>query len=189
MFTEHPHVDDGTPEELLTRAVGGDHDAFTLLYRRHLALVRAAAHSVLGDRAQAEEVAHDVFLELLCTTSTYSPALGSARSWLVMLTRRRAIDRVRSAQSARVRDAVAAARETALTAPDPSEQVESRMAAERLRAVLARLRREQAEVLLLTYFGNMSQRDVATYLRVPVGTVKSRMHVALATLRHLLPDG
>jgi RNA polymerase sigma-70 factor, ECF subfamily len=189
VVAEHPHVDDGSPEDLLTRAIDGDHDAFTLLYRQHVTLVQGVAFTVIGDRAQAEEVAQDVFLELLCATSTYDVARGSARSWLVMLARRRAIDRVRATQSARTRDALTAAREIALTVPDPSEQVELRMTAERMHVAMRRLRREHSELLLLTYFGDMSQRDVAARLRVPVGTVKSRLHLALAALRRLLVNG
>jgi len=174
---------------MLTRAIDGDHDAFTLLYRQFAEPVRGMAFTVLGDRAQAEEVAQDVFLELLCATSKYDGARGGARSWLIMLARRRAIDRVRATQSTRTRDALTAAKDHSLTAPDPSEQVELRITAERMHAAIRRLRQEHSELLLLTYFGDMSQRDVAAHLRVPVGTVKSRLHLALAALRRLLADG
>jgi RNA polymerase sigma-70 factor, ECF subfamily len=186
---EDPCVDHGSAEDLLTRAIAGDRDAFTLLYRQYATLVRGMAFTVVGDRAQAEEVAQDVFLELLYAPSKYDAMKGSARSWLMMLARRRAIDRVRSAWSVRVRDTLTAARESALTAPDPSEEVERIMTVTRVLDAMRRLRREHSEVLLLTYLADMSQREVATYLQVPVGTVKSRAHMALAALRHLLQDG
>ncbi|WP_181320718.1 sigma-70 family RNA polymerase sigma factor [Saccharothrix carnea] len=182
-------MDHGSAEDLLTRAIAGDHDAFTLLYRQYATSVRGMAFTVVGDRAQAEEVAQDVFLELLCAPSKYDAARGSARSWLMMLARRRAIDRARATWSVRARDTITAARESALTAPDPSEEVELIMTVTRVLDAMRRLRPEHSEVLLLTYLGDMSQRDVAAHLRVPLGTVKSRLYLALAALRRLLADG
>ncbi|XVV05995.1 sigma-70 family RNA polymerase sigma factor [Actinosynnema sp. CA-248983] len=174
------------PDDLLTHAAGGDHDAFEQLYRLHGALVRGVAFTVLGDHAQAEEVAHDVFLEIWNTSTRYNPALGSTRTWLTTIARRRAIDRVRAVTAARTRDGIAAGLHAALTEPDPAEQVELDLDTRKLWRAMRHLRHEQRELLVSVYLRETPHQELADRLDVPVGTVKSRVRLALDALRHAM---
>jgi RNA polymerase sigma-70 factor (ECF subfamily) len=129
-------------------------------------------------------VTQEVLLEVWRSASRFDPVQGSARSWLMTMAHRRAVDRVRSAQAATEREARAA-----LTATDYDvvvEEVESRLEAQRVRRCLDTLTELQRESVTLAYYGGYTYREVAGLLGVAVGTVKTRMRDGLIRMRDCL---
>jgi RNA polymerase sigma-70 factor (ECF subfamily) len=159
--------------------VRGDRNALAALYDRHAGVLLALATRLLGDRPQAEELLHDVFLEAWHHARDFDPARGSVRAWLVTRTRSRAFDR-RAARSRHGRLADAAAREqSALTDPDAGVPLD----AARVRQGVNRLPPELVTLLELAYFEGLSFSEIGEALGIPLGTVKSRMARALSLLR------
>ena len=164
---------------LMAALVRGDRDALAALYDRHAGVLLALATRLLGDRPQAEELLHDVFLEAWHHARDFDPARGSVRAWLVTRTRSRAFDR-RAARSRHGRLAEAAAREhSALAQADASVPLD----AARVRQEVSRLPPELVTLLELAYFEGLSFSEIGEALAIPLGTVKSRMARALSLLR------
>ena len=169
---------------LLAKVARGDEAAFAAVYDQVGALVFGLARRIVKDPAQSEEVTQEVLLEVWRSASRFDPVQGSARSWLMTMAHRRAIDRVRSAQAATERDARAA-----LAATDYDvvvEEVESRLEAQRVRRCLETLTELQRESVTLAYYGGYTYREVAGLLGVAIGTVKTRMRDGLIRMRDCL---
>lgn len=175
---------------LIASVVRRDEAALAALYDRYQALVFTIALRITGDRPVAEEVLQDVFLAVWRTAGGFQPA-GSVAAWLVGIARHRAIDATRAATfRARGREQALA---PALDLPSdelPEEQVDRRLLAQRVRAALAVLPAAQRQVLELAYYGGFSQIEIAARTGTPLGTVKTRMRLALFHLRRTLvvPD-
>lgn len=175
-------------DELVARVAAGDRAAFELLYRELADTAYVVAHATLQDSAQAEEVAQEVFLEIWRTAGRYEPERGTARRWVRIMARNRAIDRVRTVTSARARDQLVLATPDRVIV-DPEEVVLEQFARQGLLRAMRLLSTEHRTVLVLTYFAELSQSQVAAVLEIPVGTVKSRLSSALRQLRKgLEPD-
>jgi len=179
----------GEPASLMSRVADGDQGAFAELYDATSPIVFGIALRVLRDRAQAEEVAQEVFLEVWRTAARYDPGKGTPSAWINTMAHRRAIDRVRSAELSTQRDQRHAEDQLASTAPDISEEVVRRDVGRRVRRALATLPEAQRRPLALAYFDGRSQREVAEIMGLPLGTVKTRMRDAMRRLRtHLDED-
>lgn len=168
---------------LLVRVAAGEHDAFAELYDLLSARVFGLIVRILVDRSQSEEVLQEVFLEVWQTAAGFDAARGRARSWVLTLAHRRAVDRVRAAESDRQRDRRVGLRELASAPSSVEEQVQLRVDGSRAAQALAALPAAQREALVLAYFGGYSQREVAVLLGAPLGTVKTRMRDGLSRLR------
>lgn len=166
---------------LRERLLAGDERALATVVERFGSLVRGVARKVLGDEAAAEDVTQDVFVWLWERPDRFDPDRGSLRSFLAVITRRRAIDWIRRHDADR-RRADRAARETPLVHDDPADAVGSRHDAARVRAAVAALPDDQREAVVLAFFGGRSYREVARTLNIPEGTAKSRLRLALAKL-------
>ena len=158
----------------------GDKRAFARLYDAWAPTLFALISCVLKDRAQAEEVLQDTFLHVWRRAPSYDPGRGSVRAWLTTIARRRAIDRVRSAQAARDRELA--------SPPDvdwdqTAEEAESRIVGGDVRRALGSLGEPQKTVILLSYFGGLSHSRIADATGLPLGTVKSTIRQALARRR------
>ena len=176
---------------LIQRMSVGDEDALGELYDRWRSVVFAVAVRIVGDSRDAEEVLEDTFFQAWRQAGRYDAARGSVGTWLVTIARSRALDRARSegrrpgdvqpeAQTA-VPESVSGA--TADAADVPVERAEqSRI----VRDALAQLPAEQRQALELAYFGGLSQTDIAEQLSLPLGTVKTRLRLALRKLRDSL---
>nr|WP_281887241.1 ECF RNA polymerase sigma factor SigK [Agromyces rhizosphaerae] len=175
-----------TPDALLVRVGAGDQAAFAALYDAMAPRVLGLVRRLLVDVAQSEEVAQEVFLEIWQQAPRFDAGKGSAVSWILTLTHRRAVDRVRSAQSARDRDLAAGHRELAAEVPDPSESVEVRIEHERVARAMGGLAGPQRESIELAYYGGLTQREIAERLDVPLGTVKTRIRDGMGRLRDAL---
>ena len=167
---------------LLRRPGRGDQSAFAELYDALSPLVYGVVLKVVRDPSQAEEVAQEVFVELWRLAARFDGTKGSAKSWAATLAHRRAIDRVRSEQAARVRqdrDANQVVREHDVVAAE----VESSLDQVRVRRALTQLSELQREAVELAYFGGHTYREVAVLLDVAEGTVKSRIRDGMIRLR------
>ena len=148
----------------------------------------AAANRVLRDEAAAEDVVQDVLLDLWLRPEAYDPARGGRRSYVLMLTRSRALDRwrSRSARAAAVdRATQAATAEPAVTASAADEALR-RDGAARLTEALSELPGTQREAILLAYGRGLTAQEVATAVGVPLGTAKSRLRLGLSRARMTL---
>jgi RNA polymerase sigma-70 factor (ECF subfamily) len=179
-----PEPDDA--EALLIRVALGDEAAFELLYDLIAAGVHGLVLQVLRDPAQSEEVTQEVLLEVWRTAVRFDPRLGSARAWVYTMARRRAVDRVRSAQSAADRDDAAAARGIERDADVVSEAVEIRLEQQQVRRCMGGLTDLQRQSVTLAFYRGHTHREVADLLEVPLGTIKTRLRDGLIRLRDCL---
>jgi len=175
-----------TLEELLTRVATGDQAAFAGLYDQAAGRVLAVAVRVVRDRAQAEEVAQEALLEIWRTAARFDPAKGSALTFLLAITHRRAVDRVRAAQARSDRErrveSIAAGREF----DEVAEAAEVRFERSQVRSCLDALTAAQREAITLAYWGGRTYREVAEVLGVALPTIKTRMRDGLIRLRDCL---
>ncbi|MCU7820774.1 ECF RNA polymerase sigma factor SigK [Kitasatospora sp. DSM 101779] len=168
---------------LLPRIARGDERAFGTLYEEVAGPVLGLARHVLRDRAQAEEVAQEVLLEVWRTAARYRPERGEVLTWVLTITHRRAVDRVRSAQAAADRDRRVAAASHTPPFDEVAEAVERRIDRDRVRRCLGALTELQRQALALAYYGGYSQSQIAAILGAPLGTVKTRMRDGLIRMR------
>lgn len=185
----------GAPEvaTLLRRAARGDTEAFAQVYDATAGRVYGLALRVVRDPAQAEEVAQEAFCEIWRTASRFDPDKGSAIGWMLTLTHRAAVDRVRSAEASSRRDTryhqqnpaevPSAAHDTT------AESAEASWEARRVRGALTELTEVQREAIELAYFGGYTHTEVASLLDLPVGTAKTRIRDGLIRLRDHLGVG
>ena len=175
-----------TVERMLTLVARGDVPAFERLYRRLAGAVYGLVVQVLRDPAQSEEVAQEVLVEVWRTASRFDPHRGSARAWVLTMARRRAVDRVRSAQAAGDREQRAAAAGSGTEFDEVSETVEIRLEQQQVRRCLGSLTDLQRESVHLAYYRGYTQQEVSAMLSVPLGTVKTRLRDGLIRLRDCL---
>lgn len=176
-------------DALLRRTARGDQAAFAELFDLVAGPVYGLIRRVLRDPAQSEEVAQEVMLEVWRLAPRFDAKRGGAQSWIMTIAHRRAVDRVRSEQSARARDDRAAVAGSERPADIVAEEVESRMEHARVRTAMAALTDLQREAVELAYYGGHSYREVAELLDAPLGTVKTRMRDGLIRLRDELGVG
>lgn len=173
--------------ELLYLVGKGDQEAFATLYSHLSGRIFALILQVLVDRAQSEEVLQEVFLEVWRTAPNFDPSHGSARGWIVTMARRRAIDRVRSSQRARIRETnyvdYLPDLDTTVSA------VEDKIVAQDVRQALDIVGEPWKSTIILSYFSGYSYSQIAAHFQVPVGTVKSRMSQGMKKLRSVLEAG
>ena len=171
---------------LLSRSSRGDEAAFAEIYDLTSARVYGLARRVVRDPAQAEEVAQEAYLEVWWQSARYDESRGNPLAWILTIVHRRAVDRVRSAESARQRDTRYA---TVGDGPEydvVEEAVTATLDVARVRKALTSLTAVQREAITLAYYGGYTHREVSELLDVPLGTVKTRMRDGLIRLRDTL---
>ena len=169
--------------DLLKACGRGDQAAFARLYDATSGRVVGLAVRVVRDRAQAEEVAQEAFLEIWKTSGRFDPAKGSPLGWLLTIVHRKAVDRVRSAEASTRRDTTYHQRNQPVEHDSTAEAATASLEARRVRQALASLTSVQREALELAYFGGYTHTEVATMLELPVGTAKTRIRDGLIRLR------
>ncbi|MEU6841198.1 sigma-70 family RNA polymerase sigma factor [Streptomyces sp. NPDC046716] len=179
-------ADDPDLEELVGRVALGDEKAFTSVYDAVAGPVFGTVCAVLRDRAQSEEVAQEILVEVWRTAPRYRSDRGTAINWILTLAHRRAIDRVRSVDAAAARDRRAALLDHTPEYDEVSEQVEARLEREQVRRCLRTLTEIQRQAVTLAYYRGLTYRQVAEALAVPLGTVKTRLRDGLIRLRDCL---
>jgi RNA polymerase sigma-70 factor (ECF subfamily) len=176
------------PIHLLRRIANGDREAFGQFYDRYASLVFTFALRLLQRASDAEDLLQDVFLQVWRQASSYSQERGSPEAWLMVMTRSRAIDKLRSLRR-REQRAVSSEEVGAVgeggTVGSGAAASEARLT---VRGALARLPEAQRIVLELAYFDGLTQSEIAARLGEPLGTVKTRMRTGLERLRELLGE-
>jgi len=175
------------PDEALPALIArGDDTALAELYDRFGGIAYRLAYRVLRDQVLAQDAVQEAFLTAWRTAVRFDPSRGKASSWLLTLVHRRAVDLVRR-EDRRRGDRLDDVPVADVEAVDETAEVREQRRA--VQAALAQLPAEQREALELAYYGGLSQSELAERLGVPLGTVKSRMFVALGRLRDLLEAG
>lgn len=169
--------------ELLAAMTRGDSDALGDLHDRYCGLLLATAVRILGNPREAEDLVHDVLMEVWQKCADYDPGRGSVRTWLLVRLRSRALDRCRRAGRLRTETLEDRALDDRPAAGDePGQSLDH----DRVRRALAELPAPQRLALELAYFDGLSASEIAERLAVPIGTVKSRTAAGLAKLRAAL---
>ncbi|HYP47910.1 MAG TPA: sigma-70 family RNA polymerase sigma factor [Thermoleophilaceae bacterium] len=161
---------------------------FAAAYREHAPRALAAAQRVLGERAAAEDVVQDVFLSLWREPQKFDPRRGTLRTYVAMMARSRALDRIRTRTAGE--SAVDRLAHEVSVAPRfgqaPDEAVLDREQARSAVGALKTLPGEQREALVLSFGAGLSTRELAAATGVPLGTAKSRVRLALSKAREQL---
>lgn len=172
-----------TDGELIERVGRRDRAAFDELYRRYRRPVLGLALRRLGDRGRAEDAVQDAFAAVWRSAGSFDPTRGQGGAWLYTVARNAIVDGARRRP------------EPPVEVPDepsgeqgPQERAESAWLAWRVHGALERLPDLERPVIELAYWGGLSQREIAEFLHVPLGTVKTRTRSALARLADLLED-
>jgi RNA polymerase sigma-70 factor (ECF subfamily) len=177
-----------TDAQLWLAMTQGQTEALGVLYDRHAGLVYSVALNVLGNPQEAEDLTQDIFVRLI-HRSAYDPRRGSLRTFLSILTRSRALDRVRSRQRETLRskqqqqpDASGSVSSVAMDELSQQEQTQE------VQAALAQLSAQQQQLLQMSYYEGLTQTTIAERLGLPLGTVKSKVRRSLLKLREILQD-
>jgi len=168
---------------LMKRVSERDEQAFAEFYDATSRAVFGIVLRVVRNRAQAEEVAQEVYLEVWRTAVRFDVARGTVVGWLNVIAYRRAVDRIRSERRMVLRERRYAEAADQPDVPDGADTVVALAEAARVRRALGELTEAQRNALVLAYVDGHSQREVAEILGIPLGTVKTRMRDALRRLR------
>ena len=175
----------GTDALLASRLAAGDDQALTEVFDRFGPAVYGAALRIVGDDA-AQDVVQEVFVELWRHPDRYNPAAGALRAYLVMMTRHRAVDLVRSELRRVARQKRHSRLAPAQRLGSVSDEVIAADAASAVREAVRMLPDGQRQVVELSYFQGLSYREVAVAAGISEGTAKSRIRLALAKLQSVL---
>lgn len=169
--------------DVMVRCAQGDEGAFVRIYDELGSLVYGIILKVVRDPAQSEEVAQEVFTEVWRQAPRYEVGRGTVKGWVATIAHRRAVDRVRSEQSARNReDREAVERQVDLTS-GVEDLVGDELERQRVRVALQALTDVQRKAVELAYYGGYTYREVAVMLGEPEGTIKTRIRDGLIRLR------
>ena len=173
---------------LIRRMVDADETALGALYDRWVRSLYSLVLHLLRDPDEAEDVVEETFWQAWRKADSYEPSKGAVSTWLLTIGRRKALDRLRARKRNR-EDSIESESGFAdlpSPSPDPESQAEGSDLREHVRAALRELPNEQREVLELGYFSGLSQAEIAEKTGQPLGTVKTRMRLAMQKLREPL---
>jgi RNA polymerase sigma-70 factor (ECF subfamily) len=173
---------------LIRRMCDADETALGALYDRWVRSLYSLVFHLLKDADEAEDVVEETFWQAWRKASSYEPSRGAVSTWLLTIGRRRALDRLRARGRRREESMtqLGALADVASPVPDPSQMTEGSERRSHVQAVLRGLPDEQREVLELGYFEGLSQTEIAELTGQPLGTVKTRMRLAMQKLREPL---
>ena len=183
---DYEHAED---RQLIEAICSSDRAALEALYARYSGPVYSLAMHMLRDAGAAEEVAQDTFFNIWRRANSYKAPRGSVTSWLFSIAHNRTIDELRKRKRDynRIRHGVDLTNKaTESREHDPTEYVTSQFEGIRLKDALTTLRPEQREVVVLAYFGGLTHSEISRHLDQPLGTVKTRMRLAIKKLRNVL---
>ena len=182
-----------TDEALMLQVQQGHQAALSALYDRYVSRIYGMALQKLANPAEAEDVTHDVFVNLWRRSASFQPARGQLSNWLLTVAHNEIVDTLRrrrragEAHEAIARDPVAVSE---VAQEDTAAIVEQNEDARQVRQALDSLPAEQRDVIILSYYQGYSQSEIADRIQIPLGTVKSRMRLAMDRLRsELRPSG
>jgi len=176
-----------TDEQLMARIRGGDEAALSTLLRRHQGILRTVISRVIHNDADVDDLAEEVMIETWNRCQSYEESKGKVLGWLVTMARRRAIDRVRRRQAydraeERLRLHVESSGQNMDAAGADVEVMDSDRA-KVLNELMNTLPEAQREAIQLAYYSGLSQREIAAKTGIPLGTIKTRLELAVRKLR------
>jgi RNA polymerase sigma-70 factor (ECF subfamily) len=174
--------------DLLRRIATGDGDALARLFDLHSPVALGLLVRMLGDRAEAEEVLQEAFLQVWMQADRYDPERSSPRGWVLMLARSRALDHLRRRAARRRREDESAEEEArlSLVQPEGTARLEAAERQSRISSALSLLSPDQRHCIELAFFEGLTHSQIAERLKAPLGTVKSRILLGMSKLRQAL---
>ena len=169
--------------DLIQRAADGDRSAFEELYQRYARPVFGLALRRLGDRGRAEDAVQETFASIWRSAASYKPERGPGAPWLYAVARNAIVDRARSRT-----ELPAEIPDEAAPEAGPGDRAEQNWVAWRVHRALEELPEKEREVIALAYWSGLSQSEVAEFLAIPLGTVKTRTRSALMKLADVLEE-
>ena len=185
---DYTKFDDPTLLRLVTRQ---DENALGALYDRFSRLVYSMALNVVNDEAAAEEITQDVFLNVWKKASSYDVSHAKVVTWIASIARHRAIDILRARSVRPVNQEFSWEEEPLLEIASPldvEKEAELHQRQQKVRLALTKLPQDQRKVMALAYFGGYSHSEMAKMLNEPIGTVKTRLRLAMQKLRQFLDE-
>lgn len=175
-----------TDADLFLQLQNGQTDTLAILYDRHAGLVYGIALKFLGNTSEAEDLTQDIFL-ILTRECSYDLNRGSLRTYLAILTRSRALDRLRSRSRSQKRLRQQSLTENAIVSPNnPLVDISRLERSSEVQQALEQLSTKEQDVLRMAYYQGLSQSEIAKQLNIALGTVKSRSRRGLLKLRQAL---
>ena len=182
-----------TDQELLQAISGGDAKALSEFYDRHSRLIYGSLLRLLGDTDDAEDILQEVFIQVWRKASTYKEDLGSPKNWLVRIAHNRGINLIRSRRQ-RGKNAEISIADEETGAAISSELIDDTLlsqtiSAERMQMIGIAMRdlpKDQSLLLDMAFFQGYSHSEISEYLKLPLGTVKTKIRNGLLSLRHSL---
>lgn len=171
----------GSDKSLIDRVRVREHQAMTEIFDRYAGLVYSVALRVLKDNGQAEDVTQEIFFQLWRNPESFSASRGSLASWLLVIARNRAIDRLRQRRYGEPVDEVMVASATNL-----ENEAERSIMMQRVQSIIGDLPTDQQQSLQMAFFEGLSHSEIAEKTGQPLGTVKTRIRSALTNLRKRL---
>jgi RNA polymerase sigma-70 factor, ECF subfamily len=191
-FTPPARATIETDAALVRRMAGGDESALGTLYDRWHAQVFSLALHLLGDQDEAEEIVEETFWQAWRQSARYAGERGAVGSWLTIIARSRALDRLRARNRRRAAHEASALGDPLArceaSAEDPLRELVAAEARHAVRRALETIPAEQRRTLEMAYFGGMSQSEIAEATGEPLGTVKTRTRLGLQRLRRVLAE-
>ena len=178
-------------ERLIRLIAQSREDALARLYDRYSYLVFSIALAIVDDRSTAEEITLDVFMRVWQKSGSYRADRAKVRTWLTHIARHHAIDVLRRRSTRPDYYAIGWDRvspNAVLPTQDPQELAELSQRREHVRAAISRLPEDQKQALALAYYGGLTQLEIAEALKQPLGTIKTRLRLAMQELCDLLQD-
>ena len=182
-MTQVLDLESGDPDRLLESVRAGDKVAFAELYDVLAPQVLGLTTHILRDRAQAEEVTQEVFVEVWLSAHTFDPHRGSAKSWVLRLAKSRAIDRLRSWRSSQARDTDDFNSQLTTWVAAAEDEAQQRLESEELQELIDSIGEPHRSALMLAYFGELTHQEIADATGVALGTANTRVRDGLQKLR------
>lgn len=189
LFKDAESSNDLSDEALLNAIADGAVWAMESLYQRYSRILYSLAYRLVADHQVAEDLLQDAFLAIWRRSTSYSPQMGAARSWLISILHHRAIDHLRRVRRrSTLQEAPLEELELDETTafPDVWEEVWRSVKSSQVRAALMKIPVEQRLVIELAYFQGWTHSEIAEGVQVPLGTVKARLRLGLIHLKHAL---
>ncbi len=167
---------------LMVAIMQGDESALGKLYDRHIDRMLGLACHILGNQSDAEDVIHDVFVEVWHKAKSYDARRGSVIAWLMLRVRSRSLDRIRSLKTV-LKHKRTLVQDDGIQADDSSKAYDLDDQGSAVRQALAFLPAKQRNVIELSYFRGLTCSEIAAHCGIPLGTVKTRLMAAVKRLR------
>lgn len=178
-----PEVGEETDSCLIARVAEGDTAAFAAIYDRYGRIAYSIALRMMRSESAAEDVVQDAFFSVWRLAGRFDAGRGTVRTYILSIVHHRAVDILRTAHVQRQAGAEPEMLENTPDAQNVEYEVLHRIEARKLRAAVGMLPEDQRAVVELAYFGGYAYPEIAAMLRIPLGTVKSRLRLAMGRLR------